>query len=94
MRILAIVIGAVALWTFERQRNILAECLNAALGAALITTPCWHGGIDATRVDSAIAGAVVLGFSISSAVQIGRESPAARFERISEFRIGLMPHNN
>ena len=94
MRILATIIGAFALWIFEHQRNIVAECLNAGLGAALITTPCWHGGIDATRVDSAIAGAVILGFSISCAIQIARASSATRFGRIGEFRIGPMPHNN
>src|SRR5476649_478186 len=55
MRILAIVIGSVSLWIFVHQRQIFAECVNAALGAALITAPYWHGGLDATRLDSAIA---------------------------------------
>jgi hypothetical protein len=94
MRILAIIIASVSLWIWMNQRHMLAECVNAALGAALITTPYWHGGIDATRLDSAIGGTVVLGFSISCAIQIARESSAARFERIGEFRIGCMPHNN
>jgi hypothetical protein len=94
MRILAVLIGAVSLWIWMHQRHILAECLNAALGAALITTPYWHGGIDATRLDSAIAGAVILGFSISCAIQIARGSSAARFERIGEFTMRSTPHNN
>jgi hypothetical protein len=94
MRILAIVIGSVSLWIWIHQRHVLAECLNAALGAALITTPCWHGGIDATRLDSAIAGAVIFGFSLSCAIQITRRSSAARFERVGEFVIRPTPHNN
>jgi hypothetical protein len=93
-RILAIVIGSVSLWILVHQRQILAECLNAALGAALVTTPWWHGGIDATRLDSAVAGAVILAFSISCAIQIRRESSMSRFERLGEFLIRASPHNN
>ncbi len=94
LRILAIAIGAVSLWVMVHQRHVAAECLNAALGAALITTPYWHGGVDATRLDSAIAGVVILGFSISCAIQISREVAATRFERIGEFSIRSMPHRN
>jgi hypothetical protein len=93
MRILAIIIGSVSLWIWFHQRHIAAECLNAGLGAALVTTPYWHGGIDATRLDSAIAGVVILGFALSCAIQIAREASAAKFERIGKFRIGPV-HNN
>jgi hypothetical protein len=94
MRILAILIGSVSLWIWMHQRHIVAEGVNAALGAALITTPCWHGGIDATRLDSAIAGTVILGFSISCAIQLARESSAPRFERLGGFAIRSTPRNN
>jgi hypothetical protein len=94
MRILAIVIGSVSLWILIHQRHFLAECLNAALGAALITTPCWHGGIDATRLDSAIAGAIIFGFSISCATQIARKSSVKGFEHLGEYVMRSKPHNN
>lgn len=93
MRILAIVIGALSLWILLHQQHILAEGVNAALGALLITTPCWHGGIDATRVDSAIAGTIILGFSASCAIQIAREA-SARSERFGKFSVRSMPHQN
>ena len=72
LRIIAIAIGALSLWIMVHQQNAVAEWVNAALGAALITAPCWHGGIDATRVDSAVAAAVVMVFSVSCALQIAR----------------------
>lgn len=74
LRLVAVAIGALSLWIMLHQRNVIAEWVNAALGAALITTPCWRGGIDATRVDSAIAGVVIFAFSVSCALQIVREN--------------------
>jgi hypothetical protein len=78
LRLVAAAICAVSLWIVVHQHSGIAEWLNAALGAALISAPCWRGGIDPERVAFAIAGAMVSVFAASCALQISRES---RFDR-------------
>ncbi len=78
LRLVAGAICAVSLWIVMHQRHRAAEWLNAALGAALISAPCWRGGVDLERVTFAMAGAIVLVFAASCALQISRET---RFDR-------------
>jgi len=78
LRIIAAAICAVSLWLLGHQRDRLAEWLNAALGAAMATAPFWRGGIDAGRIEFAIAGAIVFAFSASRALQIGRAAHLPR----------------
>jgi uncharacterized membrane protein YfcA len=73
MRLVALAICAVSFWILFHQRQALAEWINAALACALITAPCWRGGVDAQRVDAATAAILVAAFSISCAVEILRE---------------------
>jgi hypothetical protein len=70
LRLVAFAICAVALWIISHQYQVGAELVNAGLGIALISAPCWRGGIDAQRIDFAIAGAVVFAFSASCVVQL------------------------
>jgi uncharacterized membrane protein YfcA len=73
MRLVAIAISAVSLWILFHQRQAVAEWINAALACALITAPCWRGGLDAQRVDAATAAILVAAFSVSCALEIARE---------------------
>lgn len=76
LRIVALAICVVSLWIMFHQHQVGAEVLNAGLGIALISAPCWRGGIDAQRIDFAFAGAVVLAFSASCVVQLARKRQA------------------
>jgi hypothetical protein len=78
LRLVAAAICAVSLWIVVHQHSSVAEWFNAALGAAMISAPCWRGGIDPERVTFALAGAIVAAFAASCALQISRES---RFDR-------------
>jgi hypothetical protein len=82
LRIVAFAVCAVSLWIIVHQRDIVAEAVNAALGIALITAPCWRRGLAAQSIDNAIAGAIVFVFSASCVVAIARERRASRAGRI------------
>jgi hypothetical protein len=82
LRVVAFAVCAVSLWIIVHQRDIVAEVVNAALGLALITAPCWRGGLVAQSIDNAVAGAIVFVFSATCVVAIARERRASRSGRI------------
>jgi hypothetical protein len=76
LRFIACAIVVLSLWILMHQRSELAEWINAGLGAALISAPIWRHGVDAQRIETEIAGAIVVLFSLSCAIEL--RAPARR----------------
>lgn len=81
IRLIAVGVCAVSLWVMSHQRDQVGEWWNAVLGAALGTAAFWHAGVGLQRLECGIAGAIIIAFSVSSALQIARENRSGRKPR-------------